>query len=227
MVVGGWVGVGLSTHLGRDDQVVALPPVLLDGLTHDLLRLAVRVPLGAVEKVDPAVVRRLHALVRALAVDVPAVREPPAERDGRHLQPGPAQEAVLHLGKVVWLGHGVCVLAGVRVGRCDVVMARTESQVKQEVDAGQISTYLYVPVGRYFINPSSSLIDLPQPAAASGDAESVTPACMLHGCTAAALRGGRACPRRYPSAGSPFPATITAPLASGAESDLTFRRWRD
>lgn len=52
---------GVQTYLGGDDEVVALPAVLLDGLAHDNLRLAGGVDLGAVEKVDAAVVGGLHA----------------------------------------------------------------------------------------------------------------------------------------------------------------------
>lgn len=61
------IGIGgAAQYLGGDDQVVAVPAELLDGLSHDLLRLAASIGLGAVKEVDTAVVRSLHAGIGAL-----------------------------------------------------------------------------------------------------------------------------------------------------------------
>ncbi len=89
-------------YLCGNNQVIPLPRVLLDSLAHNTLRLAVGIHLGAVEKVDAAVVGGLHACKGALAVDVAAVREPAAQRDGRDLEAGSAEEAVFHLGETFW-----------------------------------------------------------------------------------------------------------------------------
>lgn len=113
-----------AAYLGRDDQVVPLPSKLLDRLAHDDLGLALGVHLGRVEEVDAAVVRRLHAGQRALCkhassatmvsspgaggrtlVDMAAVGEPAAERDGGDLEAGPAQKPVLHGREIIRLGH--------------------------------------------------------------------------------------------------------------------------
>lgn len=48
------------TYLGGDDQIITLPSKLLDGLSHDSLRLAPGIDLGAVEEVDTTIIGRLH-----------------------------------------------------------------------------------------------------------------------------------------------------------------------
>lgn len=55
-----------SPYLGGDDQVIALPAVLLDSLAHDNLRLTLGVGLSAIEEVDATVVRSFHAAICAL-----------------------------------------------------------------------------------------------------------------------------------------------------------------
>lgn len=51
-----------ASYLRRNDQIVLLPPVLLDRLPQDDFRLAARVYLRGIEEVDSCVVRRFHAL---------------------------------------------------------------------------------------------------------------------------------------------------------------------
>ena len=64
----GWGG--FDAHLGGDDEVVSLPAVLFNGLAHDLFALAAGIHLGAVEKVDAAVVCSLHAGIGTLCAAV-------------------------------------------------------------------------------------------------------------------------------------------------------------
>ena len=56
--------VSSITYLCGNNQVIALPAILLDGLAEQDLGLAVGVGLGRVEEVDAAVEGDLHAFER-------------------------------------------------------------------------------------------------------------------------------------------------------------------
>ena len=58
----------MNAYLGRDDKIVALPTILLDGLAHDLLALAIGITLSAIVEITAHVIRRLHASRGALCV---------------------------------------------------------------------------------------------------------------------------------------------------------------
>lgn len=66
---GGALDAG-STHLCRNDDIIALPSEFLDGLAHDDFRLAFGVDLGRVEEVDTTIIRRLHAVQGPLCKSV-------------------------------------------------------------------------------------------------------------------------------------------------------------
>jgi hypothetical protein len=68
-----------TTYLGGDDEIIPLPPELLDGFAHDLFRLAISVPFSTVKKVDATVIGCLHAGKSAFVIDVPAIGEPSAQ----------------------------------------------------------------------------------------------------------------------------------------------------
>jgi hypothetical protein len=99
----------MNAYLGRDNEIVTLPTVLLDGLAHKLLALPIGITLSAIDEITAHVVHRLHAsksafCVRSVSipfqmswggqgeanwrltsVDIAAVCKPAAQEDGpRH-----------------------------------------------------------------------------------------------------------------------------------------------
>lgn len=61
------------SHLCRNDQVVAFPAELSDGLSHDDLGLAFAIDLGAVEEVNTTVIGGFHALEGGLCCRLSAL----------------------------------------------------------------------------------------------------------------------------------------------------------
>ncbi len=84
-------------ELRRHDVLVALPPVLADGLAHEALRLPAGVGLGVVEEVHAGVERGAHAVGGEAGVELRAEGHPAAERQHADLEPGSSEAAVLHV----------------------------------------------------------------------------------------------------------------------------------
>jgi hypothetical protein len=83
-----------SSPIGPENSVAAT----FERLADDLLRLALRVPVGGVDEVDPGIKCPVNDPDRVVVVGV-AGRRPEhhgAERVGADLDAGPAEGAVLH-----------------------------------------------------------------------------------------------------------------------------------
>jgi hypothetical protein len=104
-----------GTNLGRNHNIIPIPSEVLNRAAHDLLRLALRIALSAVEEVDASIECSLEARKRVVVANVTAIGQPTTEGDGRDLETALAHEAVLHLGEVFGdldfrhVGGAVCV----------------------------------------------------------------------------------------------------------------------